>query len=71
MTLGRERRKSVVLDPSAAQMIRTLADETPDGRVSRVRGVLDTLTVSTKTLVLRLDDGRLLRGFAGTSRSTR
>lgn len=65
LSVGREGRSAVVLDPSAAQIIRTLADETPPGRVSRVRGVLDTLTVSTKTLILRLDDGRLLRGFAG------
>lgn len=64
LTIGGEGRAPVVLDPAAAQTIRTLADETPAGRVTRVRGVLDTLTVSTKSLVLRLEDGRQLRGFA-------
>lgn len=64
LTIGRAGRAEVVLDPSSAQTIRSLANETPAGRVTRVRGVLDTLTVSTKSLVLRLDDGRQLRGFA-------
>lgn len=64
LTIGGSDRAQVVIDPTAAQMIRTLADETPPGRISRVRGVLDTLTVSTKSLVLRLEDGRQLRGFA-------
>jgi hypothetical protein len=64
LTIGGEGRPRVVIDPSAAQTIRTLADETPPSRVTRVRGVLDTLTVSTKSLVLRLEDGRQLRGFA-------
>lgn len=64
LTIGGEGRARVVIDPAAAQTIRTLADETPASRVTRVRGVLDTLTVSTKSLVLRLEDGRQLRGFA-------
>lgn len=64
LTIGGEGRTLVVIDPIAAQTIRTLADETPQSRISRVRGILDTLTVSTKSLVLRLEDGRQLRGFA-------
>lgn len=64
LSVGREGRSPVIVDAAAAQTIRTLADETPASRVSRVRGVLDTLTVSTKTFVLRLEDGRLLRGYA-------
>lgn len=64
LTIGGDGRAPVVIDPPAAQMIRTLAEETPPSRVTRVRGVLDTLTVSTKSLVLRLEDGRQLRGFA-------
>jgi len=64
LTIGGEGRTRVVIDPAAAQTIRTLADETPASRVTRVRGVLDTLTVSTKSLILRLEDGRQLRGFA-------
>ena len=57
--------RTVVLDAPAAQVIRTMAEETPASRISRVRGVLDTLTVSSRTLALRLGDGRVLRGFAG------
>ena len=65
LSITRASRPSVVLDPSSATMIRELAAETPPPRISRVRGVLDTLTFSTKTMALRLDDGRVLRGFAG------
>ena len=63
--MTREGKPTTVLDPPAARVIRALADETPAARIQRVRGVLDMLTVSTKTMALRLDDGRLLRGFAG------
>ena len=56
----------VVLDANTAQVIRTLAEGTPSARISRVRGVLDMLTVSTKTIALRLADGRIVRGFAGS-----
>jgi hypothetical protein len=65
LSVSRANRLDVILDPAAAALIKTLADETPPARVSRVRGVLDSLTVSTKGMALRLDDGRVLRGFAG------
>lgn len=65
LELSRPDRPSVVIDPAAAMLIRTLADQTPPAQVSRVSGVLDALTVSTRVLVLRLDEGRVLRGFAG------
>jgi hypothetical protein len=65
LCVGRTGHSDIVLDASAAQLIRTLAEETPPARISRVRGVLDTLTVSTKAIALRLDDGRIIRGFAG------
>jgi hypothetical protein len=42
-----------------------MADETPAARVVRVSGILDSLTVSTRAMAVRLEDGRLLRGFAG------
>lgn len=38
--------------------------ETPTRRVARIRAVLDAVTVSTCAIVLRLEDGRVLRGFA-------
>jgi hypothetical protein len=34
--------------------------------VSRLRGHLDSLTISTKAIALRLEDGRIVRGFAGS-----
>lgn len=66
LELARPDRPNIVLDATAAVLIRTLADQTPPAQVSRVRGVLDALTVSTRALALRLDEGRVLRGFAGT-----
>jgi hypothetical protein len=65
LTVERPGHPAVVLDSRTAALIRTLADETPAPRVSRVRGLLDALTISTRLLSLRLDDGRILRGFAG------
>lgn len=64
LTIRGEGLSPVVIVPATVETIRELADETPPSRFARVRGVLDTLTVSTKSLVLRLDDGRQLRGFA-------
>ncbi len=65
LSVSRIGKQSVVLDPTAALTIKTLADETPPTRVARIRGVLDALTVSTRAMALRLDDGRVLRGYAG------
>lgn len=65
LQLARPDKPTIVLDATAADLIRTLADQTPPAQVSRVRGVLDALTVSTRALALRLEEGRLLRGFAG------
>jgi len=65
LSVQRAGRPAVTLDQSALATIRKLTDETPPGRVTRVRGVLDTLTMSTRAVVLRLENGRVLRGFAG------
>jgi len=43
---------------------RALTDETQPPRVVRVRAVLDAVTVSTRSIVLRLETGRILLGFA-------
>lgn len=64
LTIGGEGFSPVVIVPATVEIIGRLADETPPSRFARVRGVLDTLTVSTKSLILRLEDGRQLRGFA-------
>lgn len=58
-------RRPIALDQATVQVIRTLADEIPPARIARVRGILDALAVSTRTIALRLEDGRILRGFAG------
>jgi hypothetical protein len=65
LSLGRAGHSNVVLDASSAGLIRTFAEETPPTCVTQMRGVLDLLTVSTKASLLRLDDGRMVRGFAG------
>lgn len=67
LRVARARRAPIVVDAATSHEFRALAAELPASRVARVRGVLDSLTVSTKTLVLRLEDGRLLRGFAGAA----
>jgi hypothetical protein len=65
LSVGRVGHSTLVLDVKAAVQIRTLAEETPAPCVSRLRGQLDSLTVSTKAISLRLEDGRAVRGFAG------
>ncbi len=65
LTVSSDHRRAVVLDQDVTQRIRTLAEQTPLPRVARVRGILDSLTVSSRSLVLKLDDGSVLRGFAG------
>ena len=42
LTMSREGKTNTILDGTSATLIRTLADETPPARVSRVRGVLET-----------------------------
>ncbi len=65
LSLSRAGKGPVVLDSSSATTIGTLVDETPEARISRVCGVLDSLKASTRAIGLRLEDGRMLRGFAG------
>ncbi len=57
-------RRMVMIDAMSSQRILALARDTPAPRVDRVSGVLDALTVSTRALMLRLDDGKVLRGLA-------
>ena len=56
---------AVVLNSHIALAIRKMAEETSGARIGRVSGILDSVTVSTKGMAVRLNDGRLLRGFAG------
>ena len=57
--------RELTLDAVTMPSIKVMADQTPASRVGRVQGTLDTLTMSTKNLALRLTDGRVLRGFSG------
>jgi hypothetical protein len=62
---GSGRARPVRIDAAGATRIGQMAAETPNERVTRVRGVLDSLTVSTESMTLRLEDGRVLRGHVG------
>ncbi len=59
------RARPVRIDAARATRMRQMAAETPVERVTRVRGVLDSLTVSSESMTLRLEDGRVLRGHVG------
>jgi hypothetical protein len=65
LTISGAGRASTAFDAASLQAVRRLAEETPAARATRVRGVLDAVTVSTRAVAVRLDDGRVLRGFAG------
>jgi hypothetical protein len=58
---------SIELGESAADKFQRLAIETPPSRVDRIVGHLDSLTISTRTCVLKLSDGVSLKGNVGTS----
>lgn len=65
LRVSRAGHANIVLDTTSVGVIRALAEETPPASISRIQGVLDALTVSTKAITLRLDDGHQIRGFAG------
>ncbi|HSO00449.1 MAG TPA: hypothetical protein VLS89_19290 [Candidatus Nanopelagicales bacterium] len=65
LSLGRRGGKPVTIDPGAAQGIQAMAARTPGASVSRVRGALDALTMSTRTFVLKIEGGKVLRGLTG------
>jgi hypothetical protein len=58
---------SIELAEPAAERFQRLATETPPSRVDRVVGHLDSLTMSTRTCLLKLPDGTSLRGNVGAS----
>ena len=66
LVITREHHEPTVLDPTSIETVRALSAATPLPRVTRVRGILDSLTVSTTAVALQLEDGRSLRGFGGT-----
>jgi hypothetical protein len=61
---GREGTLSI--GESEALAIKKLREQTPEPRVARIQGVLDTVTVSNKTFILRLGRDGTLRGIASS-----
>jgi hypothetical protein len=55
----------VEISESAVEKFQKLATETPPPRIDRVVGFLDSLTVSTRTCVLKLANGTSLKGYLG------
>jgi hypothetical protein len=58
---------SIELAESAAERFQRLATETPPPKVDRIVGHLDSLTMSTRTCLLKLSDGTSLKGNVGAS----
>jgi hypothetical protein len=58
---------SIELVESATEKFQRLATETPPSKVDRIVGHLDSLTMSTRTCLLKLSDGTSLRGNVATS----
>lgn len=65
LSITRTGRKPVVLDAWKLETVRRLSETTPSPRAVRVTGVLDTLTASNHAVVIKVDGGREVRGFAG------
>jgi hypothetical protein len=60
------RGEPLMIDASKAEGIRRLREQTPESRVSRIQGLLDSVTYSTTSFVVRLDDGNSLRGLSSS-----
>ena len=63
LTICGDGSEPLVLEPRGAEAIESLAREVPASRVSRVRGLLDTVTSTTRAFVLKIGE-RDLRGNA-------
>ncbi len=58
---------AIELAEPAMERFQRLATETPPSKVDRIVGHLDSLTMSTRTCLLKLSDGTSLRGNVATS----
>jgi hypothetical protein len=58
---------AIELAEPATERFQRLATETPPSKVDRIVGHLDSLTMSTRTCLLKLSDGTSLRGNVATS----
>jgi hypothetical protein len=57
--------RSIDFSESAVETFQRLATETPASKVDRVVGLLDSLTMSTRTGLVKLDDGTSLKANIG------
>lgn len=58
---------SVEFTETQVSTFQKLASETPAPKVDRIVGVLDSLTMSTRTTILKLSDGLALKGNVGSN----
>jgi hypothetical protein len=67
LRISRVDRLTIEFGEEEVSTFQKLALETPAPKVDRVVGVLDSLTMSTRTTVLKLTDGLALKGNVGAS----
>lgn len=67
LRISRGERLTIEFGEEEVSTFQKLALETPAPKVDRVVGVLDSLTMNTRTAVLKLTDGLTLKGNVGAS----
>jgi hypothetical protein len=67
LRITRRNEPPIELSESGVEIFQKLATETPASKVDRIVGVLDSLTMSTRTSLLKLADGVSLKGNVGAS----
>ena len=67
LRIAREGGQAIEFSEPAVEQFQKLAAETPSPRVDRIVGVLDSLTMSTRTASMKLEDGLSLKGNLSTS----
>jgi len=67
LRISRGERSTIEFGDEEVSTFQKLALETPAPKVDRVVGVLDSLTMSTRTTVLKLTDGLALKGNVGAN----
>jgi len=66
LTFSRPGGKRVSFGRSDVKTFQVLVEATPDPQVDRIVGVLDSVTLSTRTFLVRIDEKSSLRGLAGS-----
>ena len=67
LRISRGEHSTIEFGDEEVSTFQKLALETPAPKVDRVVGVLDSLTISTRTTVLKLTDGLALKGNVGAN----